>query len=310
MSAADVTNVHTIAVHLRTLCSDYENQPIIAREEGCMRALVGLVAGEDMQVASIAVTALKNLAGHPDNYSVLRCEEGLIDALKELLLAEESARSLRQDVFDILEELTDENNDKEMDELEVLETNAGLKAQPQIWTNDDDPTLLKHPVTTRLHVPGISDEVVCLRLEQIIVRKRGVISVVFEIGAEVAVVYTRLPPEQLSSFVSTMSGTSVKVLREEREEEDDDDDDDATSGIGGRNKENSQGQPGYLDQTGQRLRDVARANAKKKHTITQGASSLHERLKAQREEESRKKARASRLMGGIGRGLRTGWGIW
>lgn len=307
MSGADVASVRTIAVQLRSLSSDYENQPIIAREEGCMRALVGFIAREDIQVASIAIAALKNLAGHPDNFTVLRSEEGLMDALKDLLVADESDRSLRQDVFDIIEELTDENNDQEMDELDELEANAGLKVQPQRWANDDDPALFKDPVTARLHVPGISDEVFCLRLEQIIVRKRGVISVVFEVGAEVAVVFTRLPPEQLCSFVSTMSGTAVKLLPEEKEEEEEVNDE-----IVGKtgNKENNQGQPGYLDETGQRLRDVARTNAKKKHTITQGASSLHERLKAQREEESRKKARASRLMDSIGRGMRTGWGIW
>lgn len=307
MATADAASVRTIAVQLRSLSSDYENQPIIAREEGCMRALVGFVAGDDIQVASIAIAALKNLAGHPENFTVLRSEEGLLDALKDLLLADDADRSLRQEVFDIIEELTDEDNDQEMDELEELETNAGLKEKPQPWTHDDDPHLLKDPVTARLHIPGISDDVFCLRLEQIIVRKRGVISVVFEVGAEVAVVFTRLPPEQLCSFVSTISGAPVKVLPEEKEEEEEDDDE-----IVGmtRNKENNQGQPGYLDETGQRLRDVARTNAKKKHTITQGASSLHERLKAQREEESKKKARASRLMNSIGRGMRTGWGIW
>lgn len=303
MAVADATNVHAIVVQLRALSSDYENQPIVAREEGCMRALVGFIGSDDLEIAAIAVAALKNLSSHPDNYHVLRAEEGLMDALKDLLLTGDTERSLRQDTFDVLEELTDENNDQEMDELDELETSAGLKLKPQLWAQDDDPDLMKDPVTARIHVPGISEEVFCLRLEQIIIRKRGVISVAFEVGAEVAVVYTKFPPEQLASFISTIMGKPVEVLPEVEEEEEEVDEED-------KRVQNNSGQPGYLDETGQRLRDVARSNAKKKHTITQGASSLHERLKAQREEESRKKARSSRLMDSIGRGMRSGWGIW
>lgn len=309
MAVADAASVRTVAVQLRSLSADQDNQPIIAREEGCMRALSGFVLGEDVQIAAIAVAAIKNLASHPDNYELLRSEEALLEGLKDLLLSDESDRDLRQDIFDILEELTDENNDEEMDELDELETNAGLKDKPQNFGMDDDPNLLKEPITSRLHIPGISDEVLCVRVEQLVIRKRGVISVSFEMGAEVAVLYTRLPPDQVASFISTMTGTEVEVLPEQPDEDEEEDvqkEDEASNA----QDQNANSQPGYLDETGQRLRDVARNNAKKKHTISQGASSLHERLMAQREEESRRKARANRLMDSIGRGMRSGWGMW
>lgn len=273
-----------------------------------MHALTGFVNSDDVDIASIAVAAVKNLASHGDNFSVLRLEEALMDGLKDLLLSDDADRDLRRDVFHILEELTDENNDDEMDELDELERKAGLVEKPS--TVFDDPDLLTDPVTARLHVPGITDDVFCVRIEQLLIRKRGVISVVFEIGAEIAVVYTRAPPEELASFVSKMTGTPVELLPPEPESEDEEE----QPGIPGEQlsdeKENGGGQPGYLDETGQRLQDVVRRNAKKKHTITQGASSLAERLKAQREEESRKKARANRLMDSIGRGFSSGWGLW
>lgn len=272
-----------------------------------MRALASFVTGDDIDIATIAVAALKNLASHADNFEVLRSEEALLEGLKDLLVTDEASRDLRQDIFDILEELTDENDDDEMDELDELENAAGLKEKQP--TFDDEPGLLNEPVTARLHVPGISDEVTCVRVEQLVIRQRGVISVVFEIGAEVAVVYTRMPAEKLASFIGTMTGTNVEVMPD-LPSDDEDEEPEAKSDAENADKENGGGQPGYLDQTGQTLRAVARKNAKKKNTISQGASSLTERLRAQREEESRKKARANRLMDSIGRGINSGWGLW
>ena len=306
MAVADATSIRTVAVQLRALSADEENQPIIAREEGCLRALIGFLSCDDISVSTIAVAALKNLASHGDNYELLRSEETLVDGLKDLLVSPEANRELRQDIFDIIEELTDENDDEEMDELDELERAAGLKVVPPALI---EPGLLEQPIMVRLHIPGISDEVFCVRVEQLVIRKRGVISIAFEIGMEVAVVYSRLPAEDLASFVGTMTGTKVEIMPEEEEEEDEEEEEEVNSS-NVDNKENGGGQPGYLDQTGQRLRDVAKKNAKKKNTISQGASSLHERLKAQREEESRKKARANRLMDSIGRGMNSGWGLW
>lgn len=323
MAVADAASVRTVAVQLRALSSDEENQPIIAREEGCMRALCGFIVGDDIEVASIAVAALKNLAAHPDNYQVLRSEEGLVDGLKELILVDQADKDLRRDIFHILEELTDENNEDELDDLDDIENSAGLKQPSTTNALDDDPNLLKDPVTSRLHIAGISEDVMCARVEQLIIQKRGVISVSFEMGAEIAVVFTRFPPDQLSSFLSKMTGIQVELLPDESEDDDEEDEElfasqnasinnnnNNISDNNNNNNNNNSQSPGYLDETGQRLRDVAKRNAKKKHTITQGASSLHERLKAQREEESRRKARANRLMDSIGRGVRSGWGFF
>ncbi|CDF35710.1 unnamed protein product [Chondrus crispus] len=152
-----------------------------------------------------------------------------------------------------------------------------------------------------------------MRVEQLIIRKRGVISVAFEIGAEVAVVYTRNPPEDLASFIGTMTGTTVDLLPELQSDDEEDESEaksDKDTDIDNAEKENGGGQPEYLDKSGQTFRAVAKKNAKKKNTISQGASSLTERLRAQREEESRKKARGNRLMGSIGRGINSGWGFW
>ncbi|CAN8065548.1 unnamed protein product [Agarophyton chilense] len=101
-----------------------------------------------------------------------------------------------------------------------------------------------------------------------------------------------------------MTGVAVQQLPDPPEPNPDDDD------TASENDPDAAAHPAYLDQSGQRLRDLAKKNAKNKHTISQGASSLHERLRAQREEENRKKARANRLLDSIGRGMTSGWGLW
>ncbi|PXF46534.1 Armadillo repeat-containing protein 1 [Gracilariopsis chorda] len=297
MAVADAASVRTVAVQLRALSADPDNQPIIAREDGCLRALISFVHAQHIPVATIAVAAIRNLSSHPDNRDLLRSEHDLLDALKNLLLANDADRDLRQTVFDVLEQLVDESDDDEMDELDDLEQQAGLREK-----TTSEPGLMDHPSTVRLHIHGISDELLCVRVEQLVIRTRGVISVAFELGAEVAVIYTRTTAEHLISYLSTMTGVKVQQLEDPPEEEHEEDTE--------SEKENDTTQPAYLDQSGQRLRDVAKKNAKKKHTITQGASSLHERLRAQREEESRKKARANRLLDSIGRGMTSGWGLW
>lgn len=323
MAVADAASVRTVAVQLRSLSADEENQPIIAREDGCLRALISFISGDDidMDVASVAVAALKNLASHPDNYELLRAEDELVDGLKDLLLADEAELDLRRDIFDIIEELTDEDDEDELDELDELEKKAALVEPDEPASALDDPSLLPDPVTTRLHIPNLSDDVFCMRVEQLVIRKPGVISLVFEIGAEIAVIYGRVPPEDLCSFVGTMTGVQVEVLPPEPESEEEDEEEEAagegaSAGVGvgtdagedGAEKENAG--PGYLDQTGQRFKDVAKKNAKKKNNVSQGASSLAARLAAQREEESRKKARANRLTEAIGNGYKSGWGLW
>lgn len=257
----------------------------------CLHALTGFVTGDDIEVAVIAVTAVKNLASHADNFKVLRQEHELLDGLKDLLLSKESNNSLRKDIFGILEELTDDLNDYEMDELDELERKAGL-AEKKLHPLED-PNFLKEPVSARLHIPGLSDEMLRVRVEQLLIRQSGVISVVFETGAELAVVFTRAPPETLVGFVSKLTGRAVELLQPEPDEDEDD-----------VNLETAASGPGYLDENGQRLKDLKKANKKKKKTVTQGASSLSERLKKQREEESRKKARTNRLLGSIG------WALW
>lgn len=249
----------------------------------------------------MAVNVVKNLASHADNFKVLRQEHDLMDGLKDLLLSDDSDTALRKEIFGIIEELTDDLNDYEMDELDDLERKAGLaKSKRHPF---DDPTFLKEPVSARLHVPGLSDEVFRVRVEQMLIRHSGVISVMFETGAELAVVYTRAQPEVLVGFVSKMTGRTVELQPPEM-----DDDDDACENADPGATNNSA--PGYLDETGQRVKDMKKAAKKKKKTITQGASSLGDRLKQQREEGGRQKARTNRVLDSIGLGFNQGWRLW
>ena len=308
MSVADAASVRTIAVQLRSLSADIENQPVIARDEGCLKALTDFVNGDEIQICAIAVAAVKNLASHVDNFEALRAEEDLIDGLKTLIEDDDVEYDLRKEAFDVVYELSDENDEDEMMEIDEYETRLGIR--DGVGKNvEDDPDLLKEPITVRLRVPGIADDVFCIRVEQLLIRRKGVISVCFETGVEIAVVYSKVSSDDLCDFVAKMTGVQVEIAPEEPESDSDVEEQDIDEDVGKENN-NDANQPVYLDEAKERFKDVARKNKKKKNTITQGASSLHARLEAQRQEASRKKAKASRLMGSIGRGFQSGWGFW
>ena len=267
-----------IADQLLTLSSDKDSQPIIARDDGCLRALISFIT---TPVALTALSALSNLASHPDNYSLLRSEDDLMQSLRSLLLQDTASTSvdIKRAAYALLEELSDEHDVPELDELAVR---SGLKKG-----NEDAQEV-------RLKVPGLSDDIMSIRVQQLIMRKRGVISVGFEMAREVVVVFGRTPAEELKQFVSTMTGKNVTILENEEAGEDENDRCDVNHGRG------------YLDERGERLRDVAR-RGKKKRTVTQGASSLHERLRAQRERGARRN-RQGRVMSSFG--MRDGWSLW
>lgn len=164
------------------------------------------MAGAD--VASVGTITIQpsSLSSDYENQPTIVREEGLMDALKDFLVTDESDRSLRQDMFDIIEELTDGNKVQEIDKLDELEAKAGLKIQPQGWSSDGDPALLTDPVTACLHVPGINNNIFGLRFEQIIAGKCGIISGMSDhVHAQVCQV-------QLQSFLACVCTVTMGTL--------------------------------------------------------------------------------------------------
>ncbi|KAK1860335.1 hypothetical protein I4F81_002924 [Pyropia yezoensis] len=105
---------------IRTLAGQRENQPIVAREDGCLSALISFLVPSTPALAAVAVDALVSLSSHPSNRDLLRDEGDLFAALHALIVDDSSPVPLRRSVLTILEELVDDDDGEEVTELHAL----------------------------------------------------------------------------------------------------------------------------------------------------------------------------------------------
>lgn len=66
--------------------------------------------------------------------------------------------------------------------------------------------LTKDPITLRVHVPGISDADFLDDFEHRLIRTRGVLSLSYEMGAEVVIVFSRVEAEDIERIIRQISG--------------------------------------------------------------------------------------------------------
>jgi len=327
----EYTSIRNVAVQLRSLSADTENQPIIAREEGCMAALVGFIEGNDPEIVKIAVEAILDLTSHPDNAEVLKSERGLVPALKALVTDFDrtdvaTRQSAHACLVNLLVRNSKENNAFVAEELASLANKGGLggkdafdspfsssilKPKAPISNSEQnhadlvDIPFLPQTLTIRLYVRNVSDEDVQYRVERLLVMTRGVVSVSFEIGTETVIVRSRIAAEYIRKAIELRGGFSAEILDEEVYVE----------------KENSQRHsnenvchnsgPKYLDEMPSRSR-LSWSWQRGDRIIVpgNGGATLAERLEAQRKEEAKKRAKATRLVNRIGKSFASGFGFW
>ncbi|EME27664.1 hypothetical protein Gasu2_18060 [Galdieria sulphuraria] len=327
----EYTSIRNVAVQLRSLSADTENQPIIAREEGCMAALVGFIEGNDSEIVRIAVEAILDLTSHPDNAEVMKSERGLVSALKALVTDFDRADiGTRQSAHACLVNLLVRNSKESQafiaEELASLANKGGLggkeafdsslstvlkpKAQNCLSEQNHadlvDVPFLPQTLTIRLYVRNVSDEDVQYRVERLLVMTRGVVSVSFEIGTETVIVRSRIAAEYVRKAIELRGGFPAEIIDEEVYIE----------------KENNQLRsnealyissdgPKYLDEMPSRSRlSWSWQRGDKIIVPGNGGVTLAERLEAQRKEEAKKRARATRLVNRIGKSFVSGFGFW
>ncbi|KAJ8905171.1 hypothetical protein NDN08_001680 [Rhodosorus marinus] len=299
--SVDAASLKTVAVQLRSLAADKDNQPIIARDEGCMSALSTFIASEDVSVCQIAVGAVILLASHADNREILRNDFTIWDNLHDLVADTDKDDSVRRDALGIMRRVLGDHERDEMEELADLELRAGLREDLGKGVSDKDYAVLKEPVNVRIHVPGLSDAGFLNEFEHRLIRTKGIVSASYEMGAEVVIIFAKVSADDIAEIVRQISGKEVEVLLEEKENEDEENSADPNI---------VEQQEGYVDEERARYRKNLE-KAKRTAVSHQGYSSLAERLEQERRQAERERARSERMLGRIGRGFTgSGWGFW
>mmetsp|Transcript_1745 Transcript_1745/g.5291 ORF Transcript_1745/g.5291 Transcript_1745/m.5291 type:complete len:305 (-) Transcript_1745:2078-2992(-) len=303
--SVDAASLKTVAVQLRALAADRDNQPIIARDEGCMSALASFVQSDDSSVCSVAVQALLHLSSHGDNKEIIRNDFGVWDNLTALVEKQDVDIGLRREAVKILKNVIDDGEEEELEDIKDLERRAGLRLETTKMAAEATYDLLKDPITVRIHVHGLSDADFLDDFEHRLIRTRGVLSVSYEMGAEVVIIFCRIARDDVQKILAQIAGKEVEVLEDRQEEEEEEEEEENRAGENNSKEDEN----GYVDQD--RLRFKKNTEKLKRTSVAQtGYTSLAQRLEQERQQAAREKARSERMLGRIGRGFTSGWGFW
>mmetsp|Transcript_3315 Transcript_3315/g.15672 ORF Transcript_3315/g.15672 Transcript_3315/m.15672 type:complete len:206 (+) Transcript_3315:242-859(+) len=204
--SVDAASLKTVAVQLRSLAADKDNQPIIARDEGCMSALSTFIASEDVNVCQIAVGAVILLASHADNREILRNDFSIWDNLHDLVADTDKEDSVRRDALGIMRKVLGDHERDDMEELADLELRVGLREDIGKGVSDKDYAVVKEPINVRIHVPGLSDAGFLSDFEHRLIRSKGIVSASYEMGAEVVIVFAKVSAHDVAEIVRQISG--------------------------------------------------------------------------------------------------------
>uniref|UniRef100_A0A7S0ZAL4 Uncharacterized protein n=1 Tax=Timspurckia oligopyrenoides TaxID=708627 RepID=A0A7S0ZAL4_9RHOD len=226
---------------------------------------------------------------------------------------------MRNEAFGVFESLTEHINYDEIQELKrlqrkLIERDAEDRAKlaPTFLSSTasklnaadaherdepgaDEIKLLPEACTIRLHCVGLSrTEDIRMLVEHRLLRSVGVLSVTFELGAEIVELQSRRPSEDVVKIVQKITKQSVVVL-----ENSIDDGDEEHELVKDENEVDEDG-PQYIDKQRERERRREEKSGKPKRTVTQGGgNSLAARLEEQKRAEARKQQRANRFLGGV-----------
>lgn len=166
----EVVDIRRVVLKLRTLAAENDNRPVIARDKGCIKALVGFLADatpDDVIVSSLET--LKLLASHPSNRDVLLKDAALMERVAKLLPGHDDKAAMARAVHDLL-------HGAARPALGDL-TNTSDAAKPAAPAPKPYGA---QPVNAVLKVEGLTGEDDKARLERAAIAVRGVISISIE----------------------------------------------------------------------------------------------------------------------------------
>lgn len=194
----------TVALQLRTLASDPDNQTYIVREKGCMKGLMGFLDSPNDEVKIISLQALKFLSSHPSNKELLAKDTTLLGKL--INFSDDDNEHINTISNDILENLED-----------YINGSSTKKAAPQA-----EAVPKKAPVSSfkprylygiPLQVEGLISKASCDRVEKQLLGTQGVVSITVEQDIGQVTVYTRAAEADIvDSLVAAVKNAGFRAV--------------------------------------------------------------------------------------------------
>jgi len=152
-----------VALQLRKLASDPDNQTYIVREKGCMKGLLSFLDSPNPEVVMLSLQALQFLASHPSNPELLSKEPGLVAKLVNFVDSEnETIKTTASSTLDYLHSAVNGKDDE-------------AKKTPMIVA----PPVHGYLCTVPLRIVEARTDMQTIRIQKALITVKGVVSVTF-----------------------------------------------------------------------------------------------------------------------------------
>ena len=284
------TSTNQIVQRLLILASDPDNQLFITKEKGCLTGLTSYLVDDDAEVVKKAVEAISLLSSNKKARRTLAEHEGLVKNLTTLISSTDATiQKFAISASKSLEKYTkstpsynNENNNSE--NINSLNDDSHKKA----GKSKKKKSKKKKLKTYKLKVKDLDNDEICSRVEQGIIRIRGIISLTLDQNKRRVIVTSKMQKDEILPIMTEViesCGTVVILKKKKKVEE----------------------ASGYCDDEEQE--DVFGEGVLSRF----GSQTLQSRLAAQRQKEEKRKleeSNVSRLAQAAGGAARWGMGLF
>jgi hypothetical protein len=218
-----MTQQKTIAISLRSLCSNPDSQSMILKEASCMNGLLALINSDlDIEALIISLQALLFLSQHPSNRAILTQQPGLLLRLVKLTETSEEynanstltnqVKLVAQQVIDNLQSYINQEDTNKPIQL----SKPAAATASNFSSSAGSAYKGRYLFTVQLQINGITSATQREELEKQLVAQRGIVSVACN-KSGLCSVYTKIQPQQsfvenlLSSITSINSNYKVEL---------------------------------------------------------------------------------------------------
>ena len=266
-------STRTIVQRLLQLASDPDNQTFIVQEQGCLAGLTSYLDDSDTEVVRMAIEAISLLSSRRSNRKNLVGHPGLAEKVKKLTthhnsliqnFAVTSAKSLKLHKG----AKTTRNYDGNGENSNTINNNT-LGADSN-GTKEKKKSKKRKLKTYKLKVKDLDDDEICSRIEQGIIRVRGVVSLTLDQNKRRVIITSKVSKSEIIPIVTEVieSCGTVVILK----------------------KKKKSGEPsGYCDD--EETEDIFGEGVLSRF----GSQTLQSRLAAQRKKEEKRKLEESNM---------------
>jgi len=233
-----------VVQQLYTLSQNPDHREQIARDQGCLPALVMFLSGNDSdeELINLCLQTLLLLASNENNRGLIQKEPCMISTLKKLVDISQYKSSINQ-ILNLVDPSSSDNNNNNTTTTTTTNApgtpNVNKKATTFSMLIGEklpikDSSVVKQPVNTNanrataisnldiktlvFHVKGMNNESIKKQVEDALLKTKGVISFMIDLHTYQATIRTSLSSDEIKLVIRNNVGLSASLIVDGQEE--------------------------------------------------------------------------------------------